>query len=509
MSLSHKSLGDCFASIVIKNPKKIAIVHASEGNLTYKELDDSSNKFYEFIRKNNKQRERPVLIFDDKSLNLYSAILGCIKLGKPYLVVDTDTPAERLNIIIKETQAEFLIINRSYEALVVGNIDQKISKYYFDTITKEVFLSDLLEKKALANSSSIAYIIFTSGSTGKPKAIPISHANLYPFINWSHEEFSISSNSVCTSLNQPFFDNFVFDFYCTIFNGATLISFNKSELNNLQNVYKRIVKNNVTHWFSVPSLLIFYQALGFFKNEIVSLKKVIFGGEGYPIPKLKKLIDDIETYDKTKQLYNVYGPSECTCMCSSMLIKESLLNGDGYHPIGKISDYFKWYLETEKNDIDQIEGVLCLAGQSVSKGYINRSDDKSFFKKNSRLFYRTGDIFKIDHRGDLNFVAREDFQIKRMGYRVDLIEVEHTLNKLECVSETVVVSHMKNDLSYITAFFSPNKLKDFDINDVQNFLRKNLPKYMLPNKIESIENIKKNANGKIDRSYYQELAESK
>ena len=153
-----------------------------------------------------------------------------------------------------------------------------------------------------------AYIMFTSGSTGIPKGAVMSHANLLNFIAWARTEFSVTTDDIFTSVNPLFFDNSVFDFYASVMNGASLVPFDAATMKDPYKVLRRIDELRCTIYFSVPSLLVYFQTLKMMTSSAFShVRTIIFGGEGYPKIKPKELFQALHS---RAELVNVYGPTE-------------------------------------------------------------------------------------------------------------------------------------------------------------------------------------------------------
>jgi len=237
------------------------------------------------------------------------------------------------------------------------------------------------------------------------------------------------------------------------------------------------------------------------------MKRFIFGGEGFAKPKLKKLYD---MYGSSARLYNVYGPTECTCICSSYLIDESDFEDMGnLAPLGFLAPNFDYVLMNP--DANASYGELCLKGPNVGAGYYNDKERtlNSFIQnpyndKYNEVIYRTGDLVQVDDNGYLNFKGRADNQIKHMGYRIELEEIESLLNTLAYVDEAAVIyEHINESLGQIVAFVATGAAKE--PAEVLSDLKLLVPEYMVPRKMYIFEQLPKNQNGKIDKVALKEI----
>ena len=166
-----------------------------------------------------------------------------------------------------------------------------------------------------------AYLMFTSGSTGTPKGVVISHASVLNFIDWSIAEFGIGPGDVLTNANAIYFDNSVFDVYSSLFSGATLAPIAREIAQRPDTLAARVAAAGCTVWFSVPSLLIYLTAMKQLGPQTwPTMRCLVFGGEGYPRSELRKLYG---FFGQRARLVNVYGPTECTCICSAYTITEA------------------------------------------------------------------------------------------------------------------------------------------------------------------------------------------
>ncbi|MBA3537172.1 MAG: AMP-binding protein, partial [Tatlockia sp.] len=257
-----------------------------------------------------------------------------------------------------------------------------------------------------------------------------------------------------------------------------------------------------TVWFSVPSLLIYLVAMKAMRSkELSKLKNIIFGGEGYPKAELKKLYD---MFSEQAALVNVYGPTECTCICSAYKISgEDFKDISGLPPLGKLNPNFD-YLILDEQDKEISEGELCLLGPNVAAGYFNELERsaKSFITLTDpghfmKRMYRTGDLVH-EKEGLLHFIGRKDNQIKHMGYRIELEEIEQALVKFTHINQAAVVYHRTN-VAYgkIIGFVSSSD--EINERDLLVNLAELLPAYMIPSRIIVKKELPKNPNGKVDR----------
>lgn len=498
------NLGLKFYDIVDKNPDKIVIKYPDNKSYSYLELNQISDSYANyFITNHNIKKGDVVCICNDKSINAFAAMIACLKVGVIYTNIDFNSPVSRLEKILKRCNPKLILIDI--------NIEFSFSNQRFNYINLEDIPStsdntlNIKEFSKSVTGSNPAYIMFTSGSTGFPKGAVITHQNLLNFINWGKDEYSVSNDDIFTNVNPIYFDNSVFDFYVSIFNNACLVPFNNEQVKNTFELVKSVDECGCTSWFSVPSLLIYLLTTKAITNESFKyLKRIIFGGEGFPKPKLKILFN---YFGKRINLYNVYGPTECTCICSSYLISEKdFQNLDELAPLGKLSPNFDYIILNSENNI----GELCLTGPNVGSGYYNDKErtNSSFMqspdnKNYNEIIYKTGDLVEIKNDGYLYFRGRADNQIKHMGYRIELEEIEFAINTISQVKEVCVIYKRINDLGgEIRAIVAVNS--NISDKEILNNIKSKLPDYMIPKKIIVVDSLPKNQNGKIDRVIIKE-----
>ena len=499
----YHTLGSYFEKIANNNKKKTAIKFLNNVEIDFNTLNKKSNIIFNWMNKKRVEPNNCICILSNKNEYVFFLIIACLKVGSPYTILDKDNPDKRNIEIIKTLKPKFIFSTIDNES--------KISRHknFISLISLKKILNDENTSfyKRNFNSNTLAYNMFTSGSTGIPKGVSITHKNVFNFIKWVKKEYKISKKDVFSNLNGLHFDNSVFDIFGGLFNGATLISVNKEELLDSKKYFRLTRKYKITTWFSVPSLLIYFMHFkAINKKNFSSYKRVIFGGEAFPKRDLKKLFEMIGS---STHIYNVYGPTECTCICSNYKISKFDFTKNEinkYAPLGKkMIEKFKYYIfnKNKKSQLNE-KGELVLCGENVGRGYYNNPEETKkkfvqnhFVKYKKDMVYKTGDIVYQNKKNRLiYFVSRSDNQIKHLGHRIELDEIEKVLNGLKNIKRGIVTFGKKNNINEITGWVFSVKKEE---NDIKLELSKVLPNYMIPSKINYLDKIPINNNGKVDK----------
>lgn len=502
------NLGLLFQQVVNTCHNRIALSYSDGKTFSYQEINQFSNQIAHFLLDLGIKKGQVIALFNDKSALALASMLACLKLGIIYTNLDPNNPWERLQRIIETCQPS-LIINafpnlphenylKNEHICKIVNLQQVLSPEKLNQ-----FSSNNIPEITKVTGTNPAYLMFTSGSTGFPKGVVISHANVLNFIEWAKERFDITCEDIFSNVNPIYFDNSVFDFYISLFSGAMMIPFSTEEIKDSRNTIKIINEKKCTIWFSVPSLLVYLLTTRVLtKDDFPNVRKIIFGGEGFPKPKLKQLYD---LFGHHTDLENVYGPTECTCICSAYTINEQdLTDLSQIAPLGYLAPNFDYDI-IPLNPDNPNYGELLLLGANVGLGYFNDAErtKKSFIQNPNHnnyrdIGYKTGDLVNRDAEGLLYFKGRADFQIKHLGYRIELEEIEAALNILSFVNESAVIYHKLGEgLGEIIAFVSVKETTTSE--EIMESVKKILPNYMTPKKIKILDILPKNQNGKIDR----------
>lgn len=483
--------------------------NCTDKELTYRQLDDFSDKLAYYLESSLKSNKNPIVVYGHKNPYMIVCFLACVKSGRAYCPVDISVPDERVKDIIEETQSPVILSleDLNFEAKNVITLE-KIKNIINNSENK-------IEKSFHVKPDDPFYIIFTSGSTGKPKGVQITLECLDNFLKWSSNlEGENLENSENVFINQaPFsFDLSVMDLYTSLFTGGKLWCLDKSVQSNYELLLKSLGKSNSTVWVSTPSFANMCLASNKFNEALLkNIKLFLFCGETLSNLTAKKLT---EKFPKSK-IINTYGPTESTVAVTDILINEEVLEKYNPLPIGKPKKgTFIFIVDPAGNVLPEgTKGEILIVGDSVSTGYFNRPDinKKSFGLKeiNNKTYrsYKTGDEGYIKD-GNLFYCGRIDLQIKLHGYRIELEDIENNLLKLSKIKNAAVLPILKNGtVENIAAFIVPNFKIENRLNaqsEIKKDLLKFLPSYMVPKKIIFKDIFPMTNNGKINRKKLME-----
>jgi D-alanine--poly(phosphoribitol) ligase subunit 1 len=503
------NVGSRFAYLAERLADRPAL-HVEQSVVTYGELNGAANRVAAVLLGRGIVPGNVVAIVHTKTVTCYAAMLACLKIGAAYVNLDDQNPLARLEHVFATARPSMVVVD-GLPALAERL--RSLGPAVFDAADaqshEELAASSAEEPEVLGSvtGSDPAYIMYTSGSTGVPKGAVITHAAVMNFASWAASRFAIKEDDVLTNVNPMYFDNSVFDFYGALLNGASLVAISRELAARPADMVARLDAVGATIWFSVPSFLIYLMSMGMLSAETFRpLRAIVFGGEAYPKPELRKLF---ALYGSGKALFNVYGPTECTCMCSAWQITANDL--EEAHPLvtlGPIAENFSFLVLDD--DFQAVEvgrvGELYLCGPQVGVGYVNDAERTSAsFMRNplnsawNEIVYRTGDLVRVrEDARTIDFIGRRDNQIKHMGYRIELEEIEAALNAADGVLQSAVVQ-VRDAVGFpaMVAYVSTDK--DVARSAILQFLKCRLPPYMIPERIEVCRSLPKNANGKIDR----------
>ena len=473
-------------------------------DITFTDLENYSKNLAFQIINSLGSTGHPIAVFMPKCSEVIISNLAILYSGNFYTNFDFSSPEERIKNLIKSIAPRLIISNQEginklknldiFDENLILNVDDAISsKILHDSNS----IANIVAKKI---DTDPACIISTSGSTGVPKSVVLSHRNIIDFIDWCTETFVFEQSDVIGSLSPFHFDIYILELYVSLSKGCTMHLIPSNESAFPADLVSFLALNKITFIFWVPTIMVNISNLNILSSiNLNSLKKVFFAGEVFPTKHLNYWRNKIPS----AQFVNLYGPIEIAVDCTYFIVNRLFEDSEAI-PIGKPCNNSDILILKNNDNLakDGEQGELCVRGSSLALGYFNNQEqtDKVFVQNplnNSypEKIYRTGDLVYKNEHGEIMFVGRKDFQIKHMGYRVELMEIELAVLALQEVKNACILYN--NALKQIIMVFeSDGELSDISIRQK---LSSKLPKYMLPTKIKKVEIIPRNANGKIDR----------
>ncbi|ADL52011.1 non-ribosomal peptide synthetase [Clostridium cellulovorans] len=481
------NLIDIFKNIVNEYPNKIAVKYI-EKNITYKEIDEKSDKVAKKLIECGVNMNDVIAICCKSGIDFAVSIFGVLKVGATYLPIDFEQPCDRIEIIIKDCKSSKAICDKE-AADVFKNI--KVSVVNIDEIND--VKSEWKYKKY--NDSNLAYIIYTSGTTGIPKGVKIQHKSIVNYILWRNQQYSINSEDVILQTLSSAFDGYVSNFYSALLSGSTLICASREERIDMKKLVNIITSCKVTNISIVPTL--FNNILDCIETSgLTSLKSVVFGGEKIG----KSTIEIVKEKIPHIVLYNEYGPTEC-CVATSY---NKISGIEDVSSIGKPIPNSNIFILNKQNDLIPIGfvGELCISGIGLSTGYVNNTKlNQSKFiinKYSNSIMYKTGDMAYWNKDGSVSILGRMDNQIKISGYRIELEEIESVIRTIpDVIDVSVIVNKNISNEDTLNAYL---KLKPTINNDsIRKVLSEKLPYYMIPSRYYIVEEFPSTIFGKLDK----------
>lgn len=483
---------------VLRFPEK-TVFSDSKNQITYLELQSRAKSVASALIAGGVKTKTPVVVFIDRNIESLVAFMGVVMSGNFYVPVDRQLPAQRVKLIFETLSPKAAIIFEK-DNKMLDEIGFEGERLLFE----EAKLFEVNEEEiALRRKSSIdtdpLYAIFTSGSTGVPKGVLVCHRSVVDLIENFAETFDFDETRVFGN-QAPFdFDVSVKDIYSTLRNGASMHVIPKLFFSFPGKLIDCINERKINTIIWATSALRIVENLNALEKTLpLTLKTVMFSGEVMP----NKVLNYWREKLPEVRFVNLYGPTEITCNCLYYKVDRPFKNEDAL-PIGIPFKNTDILLLDGDEPIEKagVTGEICVRGTSLALGYYNNAQKTAeAFCQNPcnpfypELIYRTGDLAKYGEDGLLYFVSRKDYQIKHMGHRIELSEIEIAVNSLPFVEAACCVYDTEEEK--IVLFYQSKQQCDREVlKEAGNIL----PKYMLPNRLVQMTALPMTKNAKIDR----------
>lgn len=463
-----------------KTPEKTAII-ACDRVLTFGELNEQANRIaHSLIERGIKPGDIVAFMLPRKS-HLIATMFGILKAGAAYLPIDPDYPQDRIDYIIQDSKAAYFITETDVENFRKSE--------------------NAANPNIILPSNSLCYCIYTSGTTGQPKGVLISHSCVLNFVQNncvnSFQKALIDKCCTVVCCNSVTFDIVLQEIFLPLLNGISVFLLLDTR------IYSHgtdLIPDNKLGLIITPTKLELYMKNEQFLHQILPYTSVLMcGAEPFPA----KLFYKIRKYTDA-DVFNGYGPTETTCGVLYSHIKDATNIAIG-KPIANTQIYIvDHYMQPVPIGVT---GELCIAGDGVGVGYLNRSEltaekfiDNPFGK--SKL-YKTGDLSYWREDGNIVYVGRNDFQVKIRGLRIELGEIENALQEVQGITQAVVIVRKAEDgRQLICAFYTG---REIDRKILRNAIDQKLPKYMLPHSFTYLNELPHTISGKVNRKALPEV----
>lgn len=511
------------------HPERIALSYAGV-TMTYGELDARSNQVAHFLRGQGVQRNQTVAVLMERSLEMLVGLYGILKSGAAYVPIDPEYPADRVRYMIADSGSTLLLSKLAYASELAAVAADAVSwqaVLFLDDPAGEMRslgegiatysgqdLANMptVQPEVINEPTDVAYQLYTSGSTGRPKGVMIPHRAVVNRLLWHQDTFQATADDVVLQRTSHCFDVSVTEFFWPLQQGAKLSILANEGVTDVDRLFQHLVDENVTYMQFVPSLLNIFvshlHSLPPAERPSLSLRHLVVSGEALPAKVVNRWF---EMYPQGSRITNLCGPTEAAIdvTCAPFDGQVELVH------IGKPIANTQCYIVNAHGQLCPVgvAGELYLGGVQLAHGYHNKPEQTAAaFLPNflagtpgDRL-YRTGDLARLLPDGNIEYLGRIDHQVKVRGFRIELGEIEESLIQHPDVEMAVVLAHHMPDGNNMLVGFYTTKRATLQATDLQQFLGRTLPDYMVPSQWRQLDAMPLSPNGKTDRKALAQLA---
>lgn len=490
-------------------------LHVAGLSLSYRSLADYARRVSAWLGSGIGLRSRRVGILASRSLEAYTGILGAAWSGAAYIPINPKTPEERLRCIFEKTRMDALVADAAGLGCLSEGVLQIAPRRILSGAAAPEFAAvarragihygsfaelpeDSASEPAWVADDGLAYIIFTSGTTGVPKGVMIEAGSVHQLVTVMQERFGFLSTDRVSQASELTFDVSLFDMFMTWGAGASLHVVPAAQLP----APGRFIRDNqLTVWFSVPSTALFMERMKMLKpGSFPALRYSLFAGEALPLASAQAW----QAAAPNSVVENLYGPTEATVICIGQRLEDppNVTRGRGVLAIGKpFPGVAAAILGLDLHPLPNGEvGELAVSGRQVARGYFEEPvlTEARFPAVRGTKWYLTGDLAYADSNGVFHHLGRVDHQVKILGNRVELEEVEAHLRH---VTGTDMVAALAWPLEHgnATGIVAFHCAAGVPAADVREGMKKRVPTYMVPRQVQYLDSLPLGPSGKIDR----------
>ena len=486
-------LDDALTYWAERTPDGTAIRFGAE-NVSYRALDTMASAIASLLIETGIQIGDRVAIVSAKSAQAIAAINGILRVGAIYVPIDPGAPKDRMIRLLELTNPSLILVDAAASRNLAGWQMEMPSLALTDQFAELTDLEALEARRQQRKPDDAAYILMTSGSTGQPKGICHTHKSGQAYASMAASLCELNPDDRVSHHTPLHFDMSIFDVFSTAHAGATCIIIPEIYTKVPASLAKLVEDEQITVWYSVPFALVQLVERGALESrDLSALRIVMLAGERIPPGPLK----EFAKHAPDALYMNAYGPTE-TNHCTTAIFQGHELDGVSQLPIGRPA--YGVNISITDEGYDQDSGELLVSADQVMREYWQdqqRTEDSFISMQDENgdqhRFYRTGDIVKQSHDGNLVLLGRTDRQIKLRGFRIELDEVELILCRAPGISEAAVIVADDELWAYVTGSNSEDR------DAIRAYAAANLPSYAVPARIVSVASLNRTSTGKIDR----------
>ena len=480
-----KFFHECIGHFAETQPEHEALV-AIDARFTYKEMDEVTSRIAAALRKRGVHERDRVALLLPRTSRLVLALFGVLKSGAAYIPCDPEYPADRVKLILEDSEARYIITTA----------DRMDSVPEGKAINVEELINDDNDGKFITDITpdDLAYLIYTSGSTGRPKGVMLHHRGICNYL-YGHPA-NVFANGVYTdakrilSVTTISFDAALQDIGTAYFNGKTLIVATEEQANNPLDLAHLINEEHINMVSGTPSRWMTWLTSDDFCDAISRINIVRAGGEKFS----DQLLDQLRKVT-TARIFNCYGPTETTVASNN----KELTHADVV-TVGKPQlNVIEYIVDNDGNELPVgVVGELYIGGRGVAHGYNNldKMTNERFIDYHGERIYKSGDYAKWLPDGDVVILGRTDHQIKLRGLRIELGEIENVMLKVEGLKKVVILIRKINDKEHLCAYYTADR--EIKPEDLKAEISRSLTQYMVPTAYLQLKEMPMTPNGKTD-----------
>jgi len=487
-----------------KAPDHPAVLMTSEDQteaLTYRDLVSQANRVARFLVNQGVVPGKVVGLYMEKSVGLIASLLGCLKAGATFLVLDKEQPKARLEQMVQLGGVHCLIDDGKRS----NDIGAHISAFRLEDVV--TISGDKEMRSEVIDRECGAYIVFTSGSTGQPKGVLVSHHNIASIATAWETAYRLEETNVHLQMASTNFDVFCGDWIRALTNGKTLILCPKDTLLDMARLVQTIERHEVDFAEFVPTVM--RKLVGYLKakSKILKMHTIVVASERWTVKDYQEI-----RYFTQGRLVNSYGTSETTIdntfFEANPVSLGNVLDQNSGVPIGKpFANSRAYILDRALHPLPAgVIGELYIGGDGVSCGYVSDEGrtreafvDVTLGSTERERLYKTGDLAKWDENGNICFEGREDLQVKIRGHRIELMEIEKAMMTHGAVRQCVVLVQKGSEGEpCLVGYYEAREEEPVETKDLRKHLASRLPSYMLPSYLQKLEKLPELDSGKID-----------